>query len=136
MEEGLENRLINHAHLLNQGVEAFLDAVSTKRYAKSRIRRILFNILFQYTAEDMQFYKSYIPDYIRILGVDEKGREVINHIKDKTEMQVITNLSKDFHTLSPQDKKIIELENRAYELYHLFDDSYTEDAKLRPSILG
>ena len=136
MEEGLENRLINHAHLLNQSVEAFLDAVCTKRYAKSRIRRILFHILFHYTAEDMQFYKTYIPDYIRILGVDEKGREVIKHIKDNTKMQVITNLSKDFHNLSSQDKKIIELENRAYELYHLFDQSYTEDSKLKPSILG
>ena len=134
MEEGLENRLINHAHLLNQGIEQFLDAVSTKRYAKSRIRRILFNILFHYTADDMQFYKTYIPDYIRILGVDDKGREVIKHIKNKTEIQVITNLSKDFHTLSPQDKKIIELENRVYELYHLFDQSYQEDAKLKPSI--
>ena len=73
---------------------------------------------------------------MRILGLDAKGREIIHHIKNNTEMIVITNLSKDLHLLSANDQEILATEQKAYALYHLFDHYDAEDSKLKPLILS
>ncbi len=79
-ETGLGNRFIRYADKLHAGVEAFAEAVSSKRYTKSRIRRILFNMLLDYTAKDLAFYKTYVPGYVRVLAANEKGRELLNEM--------------------------------------------------------
>lgn len=134
-ENGMENRFSEALPLLHTGVEAFVSAVSTKRYAKSRLRRMLFNLIMNYTADDLVFYRDYLPEYVRILGANEKGREVINHIKEENKTTTISNLSKEIKNLTAEDLKIAETERKAYALYHLFDQKYCDDYSLKPVIV-
>ncbi len=135
METGLENRMKESAGLLSVGVEPFIDKVATKRYAKSRIRRILINMLMQYTKEDMLIYKNSIPNFVRVLSANQRGRELIKHIKKSCDIQAVSNLSKDIHSLSELDKKIADFESKAYDLYHLFEKDHYHDLKLKPVII-
>ena len=134
-ENGLENRFSESLPLLNTGVEAFVSAVSTKRYAKSRLRRMLFNLVMNYSADDLAFYRNYLPGYVRILGANEKGREVINRIKEQGKTTAVSNLSKEIKNLTAEDLKIAETERKAYALYHLFDQKYCDDYSLKPVIV-
>lgn len=71
MGEGLENRL--RAKCGAPDFSAYLDAVSTKRYSRSRIRRTLLRALFGIT-EDLLDRAKQAPPLLRVLGV-KKGRE-------------------------------------------------------------
>lgn len=135
MEIGFENRMKENAGLLNNGVEYFIERVATKRYAKSRIRRILMNMLMQYTKEDMLIYKNSVPNFVRLLGANQRGRELIKHIKKSCDIQAVSNFSKDIDSLSELDKKIAGFESKAYDLYHLFEKNHHQDLKLKPVII-
>lgn len=71
MGEGLENRL--RAKCGAPDFSAYLDAVSTKRYSRSRIRRTLLRALFGITGDLLDRAKQ-APPLLRVLGV-KKGRE-------------------------------------------------------------
>ena len=96
---------------------------------------MLFNLIMNYTADDLVFYRDYLPGYVRILGSNEKGREVINHIKEENKTTAISNLSKEIKNLTAEDLKIAETERKAYALYHLFDQKYCDDYSLKPVIV-
>ncbi len=99
--EGLENRIksIGMSSLL---IDEIIDKVSSKRYTKSRIRRILVAILLGITKE-----MTNIPiDYARVLAFNNKGREIINQIKKKSALSVVTKVA-DFNTDSVLFKKDI-----------------------------
>lgn len=132
-EAGLGNRFIKNADTLNDGVEAFAEAVSTKRYTKSRIRRILFNHAMDYTAEDLSFYKSYVPNCIRILAANEKGREMLNALPK--EITRITNLSKSMNLLSAEDRRIMLTDVKADDLFDINKRNSKEDMHNKPLIL-
>lgn len=133
-ETGMENRFAQSLPFLNDGVETFVAQVSTKRYTKSRIRRMLFNLLMDYTAEDMFFYRDHLPGYLRILGTNHKGRELINQIKATHRVLAVSNLSKEIEQFSAEDRKIAQTERKASALFHLYDDSYCDDYSLKPII--
>lgn len=71
MGEGLENRL--RAKCGAPDFAAYLDAVSTKRYSRSRIRRTLLRALLGIT-EDLLGRAKQASPLLRVLGV-KKGRE-------------------------------------------------------------
>ncbi|MBO5363940.1 MAG: nucleotidyltransferase family protein [Clostridia bacterium] len=71
--EGLENAICREA-LTADNLNALIDGVKSKRYAYSRIRRILLNAYLGITKQDADL----TPSYIRILDFNEKGREILN----------------------------------------------------------
>ena len=84
---------------------------------------------------DLAFYRDYLPGYLRILGANEKGREVINRIKEQDKTIAVSNLSKEIKNLTAEDLKIAQTERKAYALYHLFDQKYCDDYSLKPVIV-
>lgn len=86
VNEGLENRIayaVRSATTLNE----VYDLIKSKRYTHSRIRRI---ILRAYLDIENTPDK---PQYIRILGFNEKGRELLGNLKKNATLPIITKIS-------------------------------------------
>ena len=69
--------------MLGHTLEALLHDVKTKRYTMTRLKRILVYALFGVTADLINEYDRHVPEYIRVLGVSEKGEDLLP-IFDKT----------------------------------------------------
>lgn len=74
ISEGIENLLVKNAMEFND-FEDFMNASISRRYTKARIQRILLQIIMQIKKEDISSLAE--PNYIRVLGFNEKGREIL-----------------------------------------------------------
>ena len=85
LSEGLENRLIKYARSCPTLAELF-ERTKTKRYTMSRIRRLVRCACLGITAEDAEIP----PQYIRVLAVGQKGREILRQMSRTADLPVIT----------------------------------------------
>lgn len=93
VSEGLEFAIKNAANSCNSIVE-LLNLIKSKRYTQTRIQRILLYALLGITKKDMEISKNTLP-YIRILGFNEKGRELVSEISNKNpKLKIITSVKK------------------------------------------
>lgn len=84
MAEGLENRFIAEAKKTDT-VDELIMAVKSKRYTLSRIRRIAYSILLGLTKD----LCSLPPSYIRVLGTNDRGRELLRKMKETATLPII-----------------------------------------------
>ena len=93
VSEGLEYKIKNAANSCNSLIE-FFNIVSSKRYTKTRISRILVYALLGITKKDMQLSKSTNP-YVRVLGFNKDGQELLSMIsKANPKLPLITSVKK------------------------------------------
>ena len=93
VKEGLEHSIKNAAALTNN-LQDFMNAVKTKRYTATRIQRILICSLLGITKKDAILSKKNIP-YVRVLGFNTKGKELISKItKANPKLDIITSVKK------------------------------------------
>ena len=83
--EGLEHRFSRYA-AAESSVEGVLEKVKTKRYAMSRLRRMLVCACLGITAGDT----AEPPPYIRVLAMDRTGMRLLKEARRKAELPVIT----------------------------------------------
>ncbi|KMT21471.1 nucleotidyltransferase [Clostridium cylindrosporum] len=97
VSEGLENKIKKASENFSD-VVSLINEVSGKRYPKTRIQRILLYALFGITRD---VYKNYFePTYVRVLGFNEKGREILSKIKKTSSLPIISMPnSKDIDSL-------------------------------------
>lgn len=111
--EGLEHRLYA-AIRSSRTLEEIAAAAKTKRYALSRIRRMMYCSWLGITAAD-----TGIPaPYIRVLAFNDKGREVLRLARKKAVLPLITKPA-HAEALTPEARRIFELTARAADLYAL-----------------
>lgn len=79
VSEGIENLLKDNA-IKYSNYEEFLNASISRRYTKSRIQRILLQIVNQIKKEDVD--KLSDNNYIRVLGFNNKGQELLKSLKE------------------------------------------------------
>ncbi|ADH99146.1 nucleotidyltransferase [Salisediminibacterium selenitireducens] len=79
-DEGLENRLKKNAK--EPTFTEFLKAVSTKRYTNTKIQRLLVHLLSNVQKSEMEKALSEPPAF-RLLAMNTKGRNHLNHLKHK-----------------------------------------------------
>lgn len=84
--EGLENRLKGQIRRCSS-LEELVEAVSSKRYPKTRISRILCQAAVGLEAFDDEYYA-------RVLAASEKGTGLLKQLKKNAEIPVITNINK------------------------------------------
>ncbi|NLA77070.1 MAG: nucleotidyltransferase family protein, partial [Clostridiales bacterium] len=113
VSEGLDNR-IYFAVRECTSLESLLDAVKTRRYTHSRLRRIIMSAYLGLTAE----YSCEPPPYIRVLGFSDGGREILRCAKKNASLPVVTKYS-DISALGANAVRVFELECRAADLYAL-----------------
>lgn len=111
--EGLENRIYNAIHSATS-LEELYSIVKTKRYTHSRIRRIITALYLGILPDDIS---EGIP-YIRVLGLNERGREILREAKSSANLPVIMKTA-DVNELSSYAKHVFELECKATDLYNL-----------------
>lgn len=110
---GLENR-IYEAIQMSSNLEEAVYNISTKRYAVSRIRQILLSAALEVTKDDILNG----PSYIRVLGFNDKGRELLSLMRDSANLPVISNLSQA-NKLNEAAQKDAYIDNLAGKLFNL-----------------
>jgi predicted nucleotidyltransferase len=111
--EGLDNRLMDAGRTASSYREV-LESTKTKRYAMSRIRRMVLCSLLDITA-DMQ---KELPPYIRILAFNKRGREILHDIKSTATLPIITKPA-SAKKLSGFPRSVFEAEAKATDIYSL-----------------
>jgi len=97
--EGIENHLRKTA-LNNLEFQDFINQAVSKRYTKSRIQRLLINLLVNLNKIEFETLSQQYQ--IRILGFNQMGRQYLNYLKEFELENIITN----FASLSDLNRKI------------------------------
>ena len=121
VKEGLENRIYD-AVQTSGSLDELLDSVKTKRYTMSRLRRILVYALLGITADLPQ---TDAP-YIRVLAFNKKGAELMSHIKKRSSLPLITNVSDGYNSLDDNTKRIFDIDIRATDIFNLATEKVGE----------
>ena len=111
ISEGLEHRLYQASRTAATYAE-LLEAVKTRRYPAARLRRILWAALLGLPREDA--YPA--PPYIRVLAMNERGREILSAAKPT--LPILTRTAQ-VRELSPKAQSLFALECRATDLHAL-----------------
>ena len=117
VDEGIDNRIKKYIYSSNNYQE-LIDNIKTKRYTYNKISRMLCHILTGFKKSDVV---SNI-EYIRILGMNNIGKNYINSIKKNITLPIITKFS-DFND------KYQQLELKLSYIYSLIleDNMYVEN---------
>jgi len=112
MVEGLENRIKNNINNA-KSFEEFTNLIMTKRYTLPKIQRTLLYLLLNLTKTKIQSLEiDKGPQYIRVLGFNEKGKAYLNSIKHNIELPLITKITRE---KSP----MLELDINSSKIYEL-----------------
>lgn len=114
VSEGLEHRLYNAIHGDYQSLEALCRQVETKRYPFARIRRLITAAYLGITHADAVAP----PPYLRILGFNGKGRELLSEMQIHATLPFHTSL-KALMEQGPMARRFGTLECDATALYTL-----------------
>lgn len=107
VREGLENRLATAA-ASSTSFDEFVASVTCRRYTAASVRRIAMCALLEITADSL----PESPEYVRILGAEEKGLPMLHGMKEKCRLPIITK---------PADSvELIKTEIRAADMAAVF----------------
>lgn len=106
VSEGLEYAIKNAANSCNSVVE-LLTLIDTKRYTKTRLQRIFLYAILGITKDDIQLSKKITP-YIRVLGFNENGKELISEATRRNpKLNLITSPKKFLDSSSNKNLKYL-----------------------------
>ena len=132
VSEGIENRIVSAAKQAVSLDELYALA-KTKRYSHARIRRIIINHFLTVTADDLR-----IPvPYIKVLGFNSKGAELLKVAKNTALLPVVTKAS-DIGNIGEDAQRIFSLECTAGDIFALCMENssdYTAEKDCRPVII-
>lgn len=119
VSEGLEYTIKKSANSCNSILE-LINTCTSKRYTSSRISRILLYCLLNISKKDMDISKKVIP-YIRVLGFNHKGQQLISEISQKNpKLKIVTSVKKFIDNNHDKDLKLmIEKDCLASDIYTL-----------------
>ncbi len=89
--EGLECRLKQFASAA--GMEEIINDAAGKRYTKSRIRRLLMQLLLD---TDKTIFANAQPHYLRLLAFNSRGAGLLSQMRTTAQLPVITKLGRNF----------------------------------------
>lgn len=111
--EGLWRRFM-HACRECSDTDAIIEQTKSKRYARSRIQRMLLCAFLGLTADDLQRK----PDYVRILAFSESGREVLRSFKCR-ELRAVSATEK------VRNSEYYDMETRCERMFFLFQTEFS-----------
>lgn len=119
VSEGLENSIKKAANSCNTLYE-LLNILQSKRYPQTRLQRILLYALIGFNQRDIELSKKY-PPYIRVLGFNDKGQDLLSNIcKKNPKLSVITSVKKFMDESSNKyQKDMLEKDIMATNIYSL-----------------
>lgn len=106
VSEGLEFSIKKAANSCNTLIE-FLNIIKSKRYTMTRIQRILLYSLLGITKKDMAMSKK-ITSYIRVLGLNNRGKFLISEIaKANPKLEIVTSVKRFMDGNSNRNLKLM-----------------------------
>ena len=131
VSEGLENRIIKAA-METDSFEVLALSAKSKRYTMSKVRRILIAALIGFRKDIF----SPMPEYVRVLGMDRTGAELLKKAKKNCSVPIITKVA-DYR----EDSEMFKLDLRATDIASLCSPNENErkggmDFTHSPVIIG
>lgn len=123
--EGLENRIFS-AILSSTSLFELIDKIKTKRYPLTRIKRIMISALLSLSKDELtQFDESGGPQYLRVLGCNEKGKELLSIISKTSKLPIVTSVSKFLSNANDLQKRMLNKDILATNIYTLISKDKT-----------
>lgn len=113
ISEGLENRLMS-AVKNSVSYDEIMQTTKCKRYTLARIRRCILHAFLGITKQN----SPELPPYIRVLGFNEKGREILRIMRKSAALPVIMRYA-DVGSLSDECKQTFAFESQCDDIYSL-----------------
>ncbi|MFB0917620.1 MAG: nucleotidyltransferase family protein [Clostridiaceae bacterium] len=117
--DGLGERILNNSHELRnmKTLDQFVTKIKTRRFTYTRIMRLLLQFALNLNNVDYQKMRNEKPDYLRVLGFNEKGVELLSKANSVSNIPLV-------HSLKNIDSPFIKPDINASELYALLTPSY------------
>lgn len=111
LSEGIENRFWN-AMRSGSSMEEILTLAKTKRYPHARLRRMMMHAFLGVTQE----MAEELPAYLRVLGANERGREILSVTAGTAGLPVSASLA-ELERSGPTAAKQARMEALSTDLY-------------------
>lgn len=119
VKEGMENRIKSAAAACGT-LDELIENISTKRYTRTRVQRILSSLMTGFTSEEFDTFNKFGgPQYARILGLNNKGRQLLSKINKSSHLPIITKTANFSKSCNPLLKRMLEVESFATDMYVL-----------------
>ena len=122
--EGLENRIYRTA-MQTKTLDELILSIKTKRYTRTKIERILWKTALGITKEN----DNSLPTYIRVLGMNERGKSILAAAKYAATLPIIGKPS------LLQNDDIFAIEARATSLCSLLDATLKPEFQTSPIVM-
>lgn len=112
-EDGILNLLIKNQ---SNNLEETISKSKNKRHSISRLQRFILNYLLGITNHDINILDNI--SYIRPLKFNDKGRYIINKLKDNDSIKILNkiNYTKDLDSIN---NRILDIDKKAYQLRNI-----------------
>ena len=103
----------------------FIRRIKSKRYTYTRLSRLCMQLVL---AISRSRYNIESPEYIRVLGFNEKGRELLAEMRaeETASLPVIINVNKNTEELSRKAEKLLDLDIHSADIYNLLTKGETD----------
>lgn len=91
INEGLENRILKAAKTTGS-LREFCNTLCSRRYPMSRIGRTLLTLLLSFSPDEIAHFDEAGPLYIRVLAFNDRGRELLKDIRQKSSLPIVTRV--------------------------------------------
>ncbi|WP_177159672.1 nucleotidyltransferase [Anaerobranca gottschalkii] len=121
VEVGLENRIFQKA-IESSNISELIGLVRSKRFAKSRISRIILHFILKLNEELLLESNEYPGNYLRILGCSPEGLNLLKSLKSNCNVPYSLNynkLLKEFNNGTVEKRQLL-FENSATNIYSKF----------------
>ena len=104
---------------------SFIRRIKSKRYTYTRLSRLCMQLVL---AINRKRYNIDSPEYIRVLGFSEKGRELLAEMRDEetATLPVIINVNKNAQDLSWKARRLLDLDIHSANIYNLLTKGETD----------
>lgn len=119
VSEGLDVSIKNAANSCNT-LEELINIIKSKRFTQTRIQRILLYALLGINKKQMNVSKKIEP-YVRILGFNDKGKELISEASRRNQkLDIVTSVKKYIDTATNKNlKEMLQRDIFATNVYTL-----------------
>lgn len=113
VNEGIENRIFKYIDK-SSSVDDLINSVKTKRYTYTRISRILCQWFLGFDMFECRILRKDECPYMRVLGFNDKGKEILKHIKKNSSIPTYIKLPKN-------NNDVLNLDLKATQTYSILN---------------
>lgn len=126
VNESLANSIANAVGTCNT-YDELIKKISSKTYTTTRIQRIFLYALLGITKSDMQDSKRVKP-YVRVLGLDDKGRQLLSELSvSNPKLSIITSVKKFYE--NPTNKALFNMLNKDILATNIYTLEYLNNSE-------